>query len=72
MSIGFTWRRVAGVDIAGLTGEKPRPFAPHGPAPEYAPDGPWADHLLRCADELTRLFGAAAAARESVVFSMNA
>lgn len=37
-----------------------------------APDGPWADHLLRCAGELTRLFGAAAAAGESVVFSMSA
>jgi hypothetical protein len=37
-----------------------------------APDGPWADHLLRSADELTRFFVAAAAAGESVVFSMNA
>ncbi|MEV6842362.1 hypothetical protein [Actinoplanes sp. NPDC051411] len=37
-----------------------------------APDGPWADHLLRCAGELTRFFGAAAAAEESVVFSMSA
>lgn len=36
------------------------------------PDGQWAEHLLRCADELTRLFGAAAAAGESVVFSMSA
>jgi hypothetical protein len=39
---------------------------------DAAPDGPWADHLLRCADELTRFFGAAAAAGESVLFSMSA
>jgi hypothetical protein len=37
-----------------------------------APDGPWADHLLRIADALTRLFVEAAAAGESVVFSMSA
>jgi hypothetical protein len=36
------------------------------------PDGQWADHLLLCARELTALFGAAAAAGESVVFSMSA
>jgi hypothetical protein len=37
-----------------------------------APTGPWADHVLLGAGELTRLFGAAAEAGDSVVFSMSA
>jgi hypothetical protein len=39
---------------------------------DAAPDGQWADHLLRCAAELTALFTAAAAAGQSIVFSMSA
>jgi hypothetical protein len=37
-----------------------------------APEGRWADHLLLSAGDLTQLFDAAAAAGESVIFSMSA
>jgi len=37
-----------------------------------APEGPWADHFVRYAEELTDLFGRAAAAGEAVVVMITA